>query len=122
MSCSCQIDTNYDNGPDFCTESIVTARKEHKCYECGDIIKPKEQYENCSGKWDGEMKSFKTCLVCKEIRDAFFCSWTYGEVFLNLEEEICETDGNLSQECINSLSEPAKKIVIGMIDDYLNKK
>jgi hypothetical protein len=44
------------------------ARKDHKCCECGDIIKKGDIYEYVSGKWEGEFDTYKTCMICSRIR------------------------------------------------------
>lgn len=76
MECCC---SSYDgDAPEFLTEKIVKARKEHKCCECGEKINKGEQYEKVIGKWDSGIDTIKTCLVCKTIREDLFCSWNYG--------------------------------------------
>lgn len=55
--------------PDFYCESIKKAKKEHVCFECRNIIKKKDSYIYVSGKWNGEMDSFKFCQKCWAIRD-----------------------------------------------------
>ncbi|MFL3516998.1 hypothetical protein ACJ0PQ_01920 [Citrobacter cronae] len=46
------------------------ARKEHKCCECGVIVKPGEHYTYSHGVWDGSGQSFKQCLDCAEVSSA----------------------------------------------------
>jgi hypothetical protein len=46
------------------------ARKEHKCCECGAIVKPGEHYTYSHGVWDGSGQSFKQCLDCAEVSSA----------------------------------------------------
>jgi hypothetical protein len=70
MPCDCSIDV--DNNPEFMTSKIITARKFHKCCECHEEIKPGEKYERVSGKWEGEMSTIRTCLICAKIR-ADYC-------------------------------------------------
>lgn len=60
---------------------IITARKPQVCCECGDPIRPGDRYEFVSGCWDGTWSSFRTCLVCHEIRTRFSCEgWVYGRL------------------------------------------
>lgn len=63
--CSCDYD---GEAPEFYRIDIVKARKEHRCCECSDMIKPGDVYERISGKWDGEVYTCKTCVVCSRIR------------------------------------------------------
>ena len=46
-----------------------TARKQHKCCECGQEINPGERYQYSFGVWDSEPESFKQCLTCARIMD-----------------------------------------------------
>lgn len=85
---ACFYSYGADCMPDFHTERVVCARKEHKCGECGEAIAAGEKYERSSGKWDGELSVFCTCLPCAEIRDTFACE---GFVYENLWEDIRES-------------------------------
>lgn len=40
------------------------AKKEHKCCECGDTIKPGERYEYIFCIFEGEVDNYKTCEFC----------------------------------------------------------
>ncbi|MEX3914823.1 hypothetical protein AB4Y43_01060 [Paraburkholderia sp. BR10872] len=62
MSCYCDID--YDELPTFYTESMVKARREHRCCECLGTISRGENYQRRSGKWEGRFECFKTCQRC----------------------------------------------------------
>jgi hypothetical protein len=64
MSCSCDYDM-----PEFYTARIHTARKQHKCSECGCKINPGERYENVFGGWCGEVDNPKTCCRCLDLRE-----------------------------------------------------
>jgi hypothetical protein len=55
--------------PDFQTTCVRSARKVHRCCECNGYINPGQQYQLCSGSWDGQMDSFKTCSVCLAARE-----------------------------------------------------
>ena len=69
MECSCDV------GVDECAEMIEIrinkARKEHKCHECGSIILIGEKYLVEKEVFDGVFSTHKTCLPCKEVRDAY---------------------------------------------------
>ncbi len=84
--CSCDIG-DIGEHPEFYTESIVKARKDHKCCECGEIISKGQKYHRVAGKWDGEMLTFKTCIICTRIRDDYckngFVFGELGEAFYN---------------------------------------
>jgi hypothetical protein len=70
-----------DENPPSCSASTRrTARKEHRCHECGHAIQPGERYQIESGIWDGAPASFKWCAdcatvaaVCESLGDFCFC-------------------------------------------------
>ena len=53
---------------------MVTARKEHSCYECENIIKVGQKYEQVDAVYEGEWEHFKTCTTCVNIRRNMFCN------------------------------------------------
>lgn len=55
------------------------ARKEHKCCECLSVISPGERYELAKGVWGGEFDTFKTCSICKAVRDEANSHLQYDE-------------------------------------------
>ena len=71
MQCYC----DYDDQPSFQTTDFVKARKDHKCYECGKIIKPGEVYQRIKGMWDGHWEKFDTCEACADLRDSLNEVW-----------------------------------------------
>lgn len=73
--------------PALITITMRKARKEHKCYECGDTILPGDLYENVRGLWDGAWSEYKTCRVCTAIRRDFCCDgFIYGTLWETLHE------------------------------------
>jgi hypothetical protein len=70
---------------------VRKARKEHKCTECGSVIKKGEEYEYISGMWDGTWDFFKTCQDCIDIRESLsmmecFC-WSHGGLAEDLSNQ-----------------------------------
>lgn len=117
MECSCSIDMDYDgSGPDRHTEKIRTARKTHVCFECVKDIQPGEQYEYASGLWDGEYSIYKTCLDCKSIRDTFFSSWVYTQVWEAFQDEFGYVDSVVPESCIAELTPGARARVCEFIE------
>lgn len=62
--CDCEMPSVY-------AETIRTARKAHECVECDEVIPVGSQYTVTKGLWDGEWRTYKTCLTCKAIADKF---------------------------------------------------
>ena len=84
--CSC----DYGDAPIFYCATKPHARKEHVCEECGVIIRPGEQYERVSAKWDGYtfVNTICTCERCYDLR-----VWTKNNVPC-----LCVMHGNMDEE------------------------
>lgn len=116
MNCSC-INSHYDHEPGYLLkDQVVKAAKQHKCCECGRSIEKGEEYELVVGKWDGGLSTYKTCLICCEVRKAFFCSWTYTQIWDDLLEYADQGEG-LSQTKIAELPTSARDKVCDFIED-----
>ena len=92
MSYDCSCDYV---APTFYNQSLRTAKKQHKCEECGGPILAGEKYEYVSGLWDGYFNVFKTCERCVDIR-----TWTKNNVPC-----LCWTHGNADEDCREAVSE-----------------
>lgn len=118
MQCACIYCDVEEAGAAVETIKKHTARKEHKCTECGDIIKPGEQYEKVTGLWNNKWSTYKTCMDCISIRDEFFCEgWYYGQIWDYLCDHIREAEGQISSDCITSLTPGAQEVVFDIIED-----
>jgi len=115
--CGCVVADDYD-GPEFYSETMRKARKEHRCTECRRIIEHGEHYEYVTGKWDGEFSEHKTCPDCLSIRKAFFCKgWGHGAIYEDLWDHIYYMDGSVSSDCIVPLTATARECVCAMIEE-----
>src|SRR4030066_192878 len=91
-SSMCMVDS-YD-GPgegSFMDQRIISARKEHSCYECRRKISPGETYQRTTAMWHrGEgIDTYKVCRHCVQAEKwlARECGgWLYGGVLEDLEE------------------------------------
>ena len=78
-----------------------TARKPHKCGECGCTIQPGETYEADSTVFDRKFTVYKTCLPCLRIRQSLFrCGWYYGGLWEDIHEAFCGEDDDGNMECV----------------------
>lgn len=103
---ACIGSSGGDYPAEVCGTLIVRARKPQKCCECKDPINPGDHYEVTSGKWDGDWMSFKTCLPCKEIREAFCCDgWVYGSLWEDAQGFLEE----FRMGCLDKLTTAAAK-------------
>ena len=84
----CALSADHGDHASVFNERTVTARKDHRCSECGDVIPKGTKHEHVTGCWEGRWERFRTCLLCVEIRDHFSCGegWIYGEVWSQLAE------------------------------------
>ena len=115
MDCSCSISIDHDGELSCFKEKIRTARKKHRCGECFGDITPGEQYEYVSGIWDGEPIVYKTCLDCKSLRDVFFDSWTYTQVWDDFFDNFYPDD--IPEKCLATLTPLARAKVCEWIEE-----
>ena len=74
--------------PDFYCATIPRARVSRTCCECGATIRAGRRYHRASGKWDGTVQSFSTCLPCNRLRETLAKERYDGEgVFGGLADE-----------------------------------
>lgn len=89
---SCQdvcISVDVDEMAEFYRESTRRAAKQYRCCECRAVIAKGEQHEYVSGKWDGAIMDFRTCLPCAEIRKVFCCrNWVLETLWEDMQEQI----------------------------------
>jgi hypothetical protein len=112
---------DYD-GPSFSVEELRRAAKPHTCCECRDVILPSHTYEHVSGKWDGIMYTYKTCMSCREIRNHFGCDsgWTYTCLWEQLEESFFPSM-TAGGPCFEGLSPAAKNTLFEKRMAWLEK-
>lgn len=112
MTC-CPLSGGDGDAPSCFSSSTRKARKQHRCYECGDDITPGTTYEHVSGIWDGNPGAYKTCLSCVEIRDHFACEngFIFGALWCDLEDNFFP-DMVAGGPCMSGLSPAAKQRLI----------
>lgn len=117
MECGCEIDLEGE-GPSLFTETKPVAKKEHTCCECGRTIMPGEKYTNESGMWFGKFQIYKTCSDCMSVRDEFFCSFIYGEIWERIAERIDEDGGEISFVKLAELTPRAREQFCQIWEDW----
>lgn len=117
MECTCTISVDHDGGPEAFKKIVRTARKEHRCDECYRTIMPGEKYEYVSGIWDGRPESYKTCLDCVSLRETFFDSWCYTQVWDDFNDEFGCVGAVVPEACIAKLTPGARAKVCQFIED-----
>ena len=96
---------------EFQYHKIVKARKEHKCCECGRTISVGSKYEYFSGKIEGGMEYYHTCIDCANIRSGLACDdGSAWPAFGNLWSDITEVFDNLkSTACLTKIPTTSAK-------------
>lgn len=61
---------SYCEIPEFFSSRWVVARKPHRCCECGGDIPKGEFHGYFSGKWDGDLNSYRQHIECEDA-----CRW-----------------------------------------------
>ena len=109
---TCVLEAYEGEESEFYHVVIRKARKPHKCSECDGTIQPKEKYQHYVGKWDGDISTFDTCLLCIEIENKFSCGAgvTFSEMWDGLRENLFY---RLTIGCLDGLSPEAKEKVLG---------
>lgn len=64
-----------------------TARKPHRCGECGRTINPGERYTDERLVWDSQARTLKTCPHCMSAR-AYLGEHCHGWVYTAVEEDL----------------------------------
>lgn len=105
----CPLENDQDDRAKVFTESVIVGRKDHKCYECHEVIPKGTKHESVRGLWDGGWSNFRTCLACVEIRNHFGCDggWIYGQLWGDLEDNFFP-DMRAGGPCMSNLSPMAK--------------
>lgn len=84
----CRVDFGADP-PQVYSVTEYTARKEHKCNECGRFIKPGEKYQRAFGVYDGCSSTYRTCAHCL-VAQAWLIENCDGFVHFEVYEEVVE--------------------------------
>ncbi len=97
-----------DCSTDFLTTKIRIARKVHHCCECAKLIQKGDKYERSSGKTDGDLWTFATCLICMEIASTFYCNgrWFGGLLWEEMQEYAFQ---EMTTGCLDRLTSAAAK-------------
>lgn len=104
----CALSENDGDAPRFLSVVERRARKVYACSECKEPITVGTRYEYVCGKWDRNISTFRTCLVCVEIRNHFACNgWLYEHIWEDLAERLFP-DMRAGGPCFEGLSVAAR--------------
>lgn len=122
MECSCAVDIYEDDyEPVAClNHGARIARKDHKCRECGRSIKAGEKYNYTSYLFDGKWCVEKDCSDCQSAIDKFFPRGGFADLWLDIAEEINNSEGEIPESCIADLTPMARERLCDMMDEYFS--
>ena len=75
--------------------------------------KEMEKYERVALKSEGSLSTFKTCLLCVDVRSVFYCGGAFyiGTLWEEMEEQAFPYLTTAS-ECFRELSVESKRVVM----------
>lgn len=114
MECAC-IEGGGEEYAEVNHTSLHVARKQHKCIECKRAILPGERYELNTMLWEGDWIRSKTCLDCRSVTNAFFCGFTFTQVWEDLRNSIWDSNGRFQEDKILELTPAAREKVFELI-------
>lgn len=123
MQSGCEIDPDHNSTPKAFNEADRQAQTPHFCCECQRVILPGETYRYESGIWDGRPNAYKTCVDCLSLRNTYYCSFIFGEIWSGLAERIAENEGEgYADSRLAKLTPGAREKVCELIEDAWLKK
>lgn len=84
-----------DNIAQFENIKVVRGKRDYRCVECSKPIPKGAEHEAYSGLWEGEFETYRTCIPCRDLREALRPimkqAWgedcfTFGHVRANISE------------------------------------
>lgn len=107
----CNVCLMFDGDcADVVNVSIVAGRKEYECSECERPIAKGEKHQFAKLLSDGSWDSYRTCLVCAEIRKAFSCEGElFGGMFWSEMADYGFPEVSKSGDCLERLTTPEAK-------------
>lgn len=68
----------------FCSFTLRTGRKDHRCETCGRITPKGEKSYAVAGTFEGDFNSYRQCIACKQLVDRLYASGAMdrGEAYI----------------------------------------
>lgn len=107
----CNVCLIFEGEPaEVFTQVNRRARKQYDCCECGRPIVKGELHQFCNMLCEREWQSYRTCLICAEIRKAFSCDGEcIGGVFWEEMNDYGFPEIGKSGDCLKKLTTPEAK-------------
>lgn len=78
---------------DFFDSRSSTARKRHRCFDCGRAIEPGETYYRLAGVWEGNFWAAQECEHCMAFHRTYDDFSMYGDLIEEATTAYWETPG-----------------------------
>lgn len=105
--CGVCLDGGDWDAPTLYNYNFVKARKEYSCCECGRKIHKGAEYQRVTGLWGGRFETYRTCMDCYYIREAFRCGG--GFLFCDLWNTLWEFKNDINTGCLERIKTPSAK-------------
>lgn len=111
MTSCCAISSSDEESITVLDTGMIRGRKDHTCIECRETIAKGTSHECTKGLHEGTVATYRTCLLCVEIRGHFSCGgWIYERVWDDIEDSLFPSM-TAGGECLTGLSPAAKTIL-----------
>jgi hypothetical protein len=105
------------DGPRLFQAKTRLAQKPHTCCECREEIPQGTPYLWERGLWEAGFQTFRTCHVCKGLRDILFpCGHMYTRLWADLWDHLAREGGQIPETCVAYLPKAARSALCELIE------
>lgn len=116
--CGC-VYVEVDECCDVSCDTTRKARKNYKCYECGEPIAKGDNYKETTSLYDGRWSRHRTCVDCVSVKKHLYCSgYYYGAMWQGVEEHIDWCGAEMNYHAVAKLTPKAREKVCAMIEKH----
>lgn len=109
---ACLVGWEPDGYCEVFSRSVVKkSRKVFRCCECRRAIPIGSPYERTFTVFEGDAETYRTCMICVEIRDTYYCKPEGNPTLAMLWDDIDSEDFfiNFTTGCLAKLKTPEAK-------------
>lgn len=124
MCCPLTSNDEHETPKLYESKTPTAKRGGNTCSECGEKIVKGERYERVSAMWSWNKRpeTYRTCVLCVEIRTHFACDgWIFEQLWEDLETNFFP-DMKAGGICMERLSPAAKaKLIDARMEWYFGQ-